>query len=123
MSDYLSINGKKYELGEDNWLSVRDYVAKYDISTYAIVNNWVTRGVIPKGDYIRVACLNNILLIRDKPYSPRQYNPRPEVTPNQVKQIWEWYNSGERVTFIAKHFNLDAQIIYRIIKKLNDARN
>jgi hypothetical protein len=62
----LEVNGRKYSL--DEWVTLNDYIKKFDLKSTMVVNNWIKRGVVPAENVISVGRLNNLKLIRAVPY-------------------------------------------------------
>lgn len=61
----LEKNGKRYNLNE--WITPSEYAKKYDLKTAQIVSNWITRGIVPAQNVLKIAKLN-IQLIKDIRY-------------------------------------------------------
>ena len=62
----LEVNGRKYPL--DEWVTLNDYIKKFDLKSTMVVNNWIKRGVIPAENVISVGRLNNLKLIKAVSY-------------------------------------------------------
>jgi hypothetical protein len=65
----LEVNGRKYSL--DEWVTLNDYIKKFDLKSTMVVNNWIKRGVVPAENVISVGRLNNLKLIKAVPYLGR----------------------------------------------------
>jgi hypothetical protein len=65
----LEVNGRKYPL--DEWVTLNDYIKKFDLKSTMVVNNWIKRGVVPAENVISVGRLNNLKLIKAVPYLSR----------------------------------------------------
>ncbi len=65
----LEVNGRKYPL--DEWVTLNDYIKKFDLKSTMVVNNWIKRGVVPAENIISVGRLNNLKLIKAVPYLNR----------------------------------------------------
>ena len=65
----LEMNGRKYPLGE--WVTLNDYIKKFDLKSTMVVNNWIKRGVVPAENVISVGRLNGLKLIKAVPYLSR----------------------------------------------------
>ena len=62
----LEVNGRKYPL--DEWVTLNDYIKKFDLKSTMVVNNWIKRGVVPAENVISVGRLNNLKLIKAVSY-------------------------------------------------------
>ena len=62
----LEVNGLKYSL--DEWVTLNDYIKKFNLKSTMVVNNWIKRGVVPAENIISVGRLNNLKLIKAVPY-------------------------------------------------------
>ena len=62
---FLQQNGVRYSL--DEWLTVANYARKYGVDTQ-LVSNWMRRGIVPANCVVELNALNNIRLVKDKPY-------------------------------------------------------
>ncbi len=62
----LERGGQRYQLGE--WLTIRDYTAKFGLSSTMVVSNWIKRGIIPPENILEVPELNDIRLVKAIPY-------------------------------------------------------
>jgi hypothetical protein len=69
----LTMSGNAYALKD--WITISDYAKRNDVSV-ARVNNWISRGVVPDGNWIVVPELNYLKLIKNQPYSARSYEAR-----------------------------------------------
>ena len=65
----LEVNGRKYPL--DEWVTLNDYIKKFDLKSTMVVNNWIKRGVVPAENIISVGRLNGLKLIKAVPYLSR----------------------------------------------------
>ena len=65
----LEVNGVKYPLNE--WVTLNDYIKRFDLKSTMVVNNWIKRGVVPAENVISVGRLNNLKLIKAVPYLSR----------------------------------------------------
>jgi hypothetical protein len=65
----LEVNGRKYPL--DEWVTLNDYIKKFDLKSTMVVNNWIKRGVVPAENIISVGRLNGLKLIKAVPYLNR----------------------------------------------------
>jgi hypothetical protein len=72
---YIDIDGVQYSLKEvdGGWVTIARYVQLFKLKNVNVVNNWITRGVVPSQNVIEVPQLNNMKLIKVTPYSPRPY--------------------------------------------------
>ncbi|NBA74578.1 hypothetical protein GOQ04_03420 [Emticicia sp. ODNR4P] len=64
--NFLLSEGRVIELSD--WLTIKNYCKKYNISEESVVTNWIRRGVIANEDIRIFPEFNNIRLIRDKKY-------------------------------------------------------
>lgn len=64
-ADLLRVNGITYDLGE--WLTIANYAKKYNVDTH-VVTNWIRRETIPADCIVEIAPMNNIRMIKDRPY-------------------------------------------------------
>jgi hypothetical protein len=62
----LEVNGVKYPLNE--WVTLNDYIKRFDLKSTMVVNNWIKRGVVPTENVISVGRLNNLKLIKAVKY-------------------------------------------------------
>jgi hypothetical protein len=65
----LEVNGRKYPL--DEWVTLNDYIKKFDLKSTMVVNNWIKRGVVPAENIISVGRLNGLKLIKAVTYLSR----------------------------------------------------
>jgi hypothetical protein len=65
----LEVNGRKYP--PDEWVTLNDYIKKFDLKSTMVVNNWIKRGVVPAENIISVGRLNGLKLIKAVPYLSR----------------------------------------------------
>jgi hypothetical protein len=65
----LEVNGRKYPL--DEWVTLNDYIKKFDLKSTMVVNNWIKRGIVPAENIISVGRLNGLKLIKAVPYLSR----------------------------------------------------
>ncbi|MDI9872629.1 hypothetical protein [Flectobacillus roseus] len=61
----LEKDGKRYNLND--WITPSEYAKKYDLKTAQIVSNWITRGIVPPQNVLKIAKLN-IQLVKDIRY-------------------------------------------------------
>ena len=54
-------------LDMSNWLTIKRYAEKYNLSTQ-VVTNWIARDIIPADCVKDVPELNNLRLVKDQPY-------------------------------------------------------
>ena len=59
-------NGQKYDLSE--WITITEYVKRFDLNSTSVVSNWIKRGVIPAQNVLSIPELNDIRLIKAVPY-------------------------------------------------------
>lgn len=64
-ADLMRLNGITYDL--DEWLTIANYAKKYGVDTH-VVTNWIRRGTIPADSVVELTNINNIRLIKDRPY-------------------------------------------------------
>jgi hypothetical protein len=64
-ADLMQINGMTYNLGE--WLTIANYAKKYSVDTH-VVTNWIRRETIPADCVVEIPVLNNIRMVKDRPY-------------------------------------------------------
>jgi hypothetical protein len=62
----LKIDNIEYEL--DQWLTIKNYCDKFNISDTHIVTNWIRRGVVPAENVMVVEELNGLRLIKAVAY-------------------------------------------------------
>ena len=63
---HLFYQGTMYEFGE--WTTIKNYGLIHNVQLNTIMN-WIKRGNIKPDDYVEIAFLNNLKLIRNKKYS------------------------------------------------------
>lgn len=54
-------------LDMSDWLTIKRYAEKYNVSTQ-VVTNWIARGVVPADCVKDVPELNDLRLVKDQPY-------------------------------------------------------
>lgn len=62
--------GRKYRIGDQDWLTVSDYCEKYGRPMTTVLM-WIKREVIKSDEVLVVSELNDLKLIRDIDYSTR----------------------------------------------------
>jgi hypothetical protein len=62
----IEIDGKKYPLSE--WVTLKEYCRRFGLKNTMIVNNWISRNIIPKENILNISQLNNLRLIKAVPY-------------------------------------------------------
>lgn len=65
-ADYVQQDGICYDLSQ--WITFSEYAQQYGLQSTNIINNWVSRGVVPKDCLIKLRQLNGLKLIRNQPY-------------------------------------------------------
>lgn len=66
LRNYLVIKGRPYPT--DEWLTVKEYCKRFEISNTQTVTNWIKRGIIPAENVVTVEEYNNIRLVKAIPY-------------------------------------------------------
>ena len=64
--DLLILNGE--EIDFDKWLTVKEYVKRYNLKSLNIVTNWIPRGIIPPENVRIIPELNGLRLVKAIPY-------------------------------------------------------
>lgn len=64
-TDYLFLNGEKLDL--NNWITISDYKARYNLESTNVVSNWIKRGKIPPENIRKLPTLG-LTLILNTPY-------------------------------------------------------
>ena len=64
--DLLILNGE--EIDFDKWVTVKEYVKRYNLKSLNIVTNWIRRGIIPPENVRVVPELNDLRLVKAVPY-------------------------------------------------------
>jgi hypothetical protein len=72
----LSENGVDYPLTD--WLTPKNYIAKFGVKNVETVLNWINRGIIP-ADHIKEIPELGLRLVKAVEYSPRTYKERESV--------------------------------------------
>ena len=62
----IEINGQKYPLSE--WVTMKEYCRRFGLKNTMIINNWITRQIIPSENILNISQLNNLRLIKAVPY-------------------------------------------------------
>lgn len=62
----IEINGQKYPLSE--WVTMKEYCRRFGLKNTMIINNWITRNIIPEENILHISQLNNLRLIKAVPY-------------------------------------------------------
>jgi len=62
----IEINGQKYPLSE--WVTMKEYCRRFGLKNTMIINNWITRNIIPEENILNISQLNNLRLIKAVPY-------------------------------------------------------
>jgi predicted urease superfamily metal-dependent hydrolase len=62
----IEIDGKKYPLSE--WVTMKEYCRRFGLKNTMVINNWITREIIPKENILNISQLNNLRLIKAVPY-------------------------------------------------------
>lgn len=65
---YIQQNGIRYDLNE--WISFREYIQRHELKSTSVLNNWISRGIIPANCVVEIAVLNDLKLIHDHTYQP-----------------------------------------------------
>jgi hypothetical protein len=66
LRNYLVINGRPYPT--DEWVTIKEYCKRFEITNTQTVTNWIKRGIIPAENVVTVEEYNNIRLIKAIPY-------------------------------------------------------
>ncbi|TDE13175.1 hypothetical protein [Dyadobacter psychrotolerans] len=62
----IEVNGQKYPLTE--WVTMKEYCRRFGLKNTMVVNNWISRKIIPKENILNISQLNNLKLIKAVPY-------------------------------------------------------
>ncbi|MCE7071682.1 MULTISPECIES: hypothetical protein [unclassified Dyadobacter] len=62
----IEINGQKYPLSE--WVTMKEYCRRFGLKNTMIINNWISRNIIPEENILNISQLNNLRLIKAVPY-------------------------------------------------------
>ena len=65
----IEVDGQKYSLGE--WVTMKEYCRRFGLKNTMVINNWISRNVIPKENILNISQLNNLRLIRAVPYKDK----------------------------------------------------
>jgi hypothetical protein len=66
LRNFLVMKGKPYPT--DEWITVKEYCKRFNITNTQTVSNWISRGIIPAENVVIVEEYNNIRLIKALPY-------------------------------------------------------
>lgn len=64
--DLLVLNGEVINF--DEWVTVKEYVRRYNLKSLNIVTNWIRRGIIPPENVKVIPELNDLRLVKAVPY-------------------------------------------------------
>lgn len=62
----IEIDGQKYPLSE--WVTMKEYCRRFGLKNTMVINNWITRKIIPRENILNISQLNNLRLIKAVPY-------------------------------------------------------
>jgi len=62
----IEVNGQKYSLTE--WVTMKEYCKRFGLKNTMVINNWISRKIIPKENILNISQLNNLKLIKAIPY-------------------------------------------------------
>ncbi|NIJ55701.1 hypothetical protein [Dyadobacter arcticus] len=62
----IEIDGRKYPLSE--WVTMKEYCRRFGLKNTMVINNWITRQIIPKENILNISQLNDLRLIKAVPY-------------------------------------------------------
>ncbi|TLU98915.1 hypothetical protein [Dyadobacter luticola] len=62
----IEINGQKYPLSE--WVTLKEYCRRFGLKNTMVINNWISRQIIPQENILNISQLNDLRLIKAVPY-------------------------------------------------------
>lgn len=65
---YAFLKIGKEDLNLEEWITIKEYVKRHNLSGLNVVHNWIKRGVVPPENLRRISQLNDIQLIKDVVY-------------------------------------------------------
>lgn len=64
--DLLLLQGEVIDF--DEWVTLKEYVKRYNLNSINTLTNWIRRGVVPAENVRTIPELNNIRLVKAVPY-------------------------------------------------------
>ncbi len=64
--DLLILQGEVIDF--DEWVTLKEYVKRYNLNSINTLTNWIRRGVVPPENVRTIPDLNNIRLVKAVPY-------------------------------------------------------